>query len=62
LAPFKVSALCSRLAQLWEIPLKLTRPFREIIVAVGVIGALSLAALFSLPWRKRRTNDETKPQ
>jgi type II secretory pathway pseudopilin PulG len=38
----------------------LTRPFREIIVAVGVIGALSLAALFSLPWRKRRTNDEAK--
>lgn len=62
LAPFKVSALRSRLAQLWEIPLKLTRPFREIIVAVGVIGALSLAALFSLPWRKRRTNDKNSNQ
>ena len=58
LAPFQASALRSRLAKLWEIPLKLTRPFREIIVAVGVIGALSLAALFSLPWRKRRTNDK----
>jgi membrane protein len=58
LAPFKLSALRSRWAQLWEIPLKLTRPFREIIVAVGVIGALSLAALFSLPWRKRKTNDK----
>jgi hypothetical protein len=58
LAPFKVSALRSRLAKLWEIPLRLTRPFREIIVAVGVIGALSLAALFSLPWRKRRVEDK----
>jgi hypothetical protein len=46
------------LAKLWEIPLRLTRPFREIIVAVGVIGALSLAALFSLPWRKRRVEDK----
>ncbi|MCE7990035.1 MAG: hypothetical protein DYG89_53500 [Caldilinea sp. CFX5] len=50
------------LAKLWALPVTLTRPFREIIVAVGVIGALSLAALFSLPWRKRRANDETKPQ
>jgi len=58
LAPFKLSALRSQWAQLWEIPLKLTRSFREIIVAVGVIGALSLAALFSLPWRKRKTNDK----
>lgn len=58
LAPFKASALRARLAKLWEIPLRLTRPFREIIVAVGVIGALSLAALFSLPWRKRRTDDK----
>lgn len=58
LAAFQPSALRSRLAKLWEIPLKLTRPFREIIVAVGVIGALSLAALFSLPWRKRRVDEK----
>ncbi len=33
-------------------PLQVLRPFREIITAIGVIGALSIAVLFGFPWRK----------
>lgn len=56
-----INSVQTRLAQIRALPMTLTRPLREIIVAVGVIGALSLAALFGIPWRKRRT-DTTKPQ
>lgn len=53
----RVRQLKTRLAQIWALPLTITRPIREIIVAVSVIGALSLAALVGLPWRKRRPDD-----
>ena len=43
-----------RMGQLIALPIRATRPLREVVLAVGVIGALSLAALFSIPWRKRR--------
>jgi len=56
----RVSSVRSRMAQLIALPIKLTRPLREIVLAVSVIGALSLAALFGIPWRKRR-NDDTQP-
>lgn len=51
-----ISAVRARLAQISAWPIKLTRPLREIILAVSVIGALSLAALLGIPWRKRRTD------
>jgi len=44
-----------RMGQLIALPIRATRPLREVVLAVGVIGALSLAALFGIPWRKRRT-------
>lgn len=56
----RVKTARSRMAQIIALPIKLTRPLREIVLAVSVIGALSLAALFGIPWRKRRT-DETQP-
>lgn len=55
----RVNTARSRMAQIIAFPIKLTRPLREIVLAVSVIGALSLAALFGIPWRKRRT-DETQ--
>lgn len=57
----RLSSIQTRLAQIRALPVTLTRPLREILMAIGVIGALSLAALFGIPWRKRRT-DPTKPQ
>ena len=53
----RVTQVQSRLAQIRALPITLTRPLREILVAVGVIGALSLAAILGIPWRKRRTDD-----
>ncbi|MEZ4866726.1 MAG: YihY/virulence factor BrkB family protein [Caldilineaceae bacterium] len=53
----QVHTVRSRLLQIVRLPLTLTRPLREVIVAVGVIGALSLAALFGWPWRKRREEE-----
>lgn len=50
-----ITTVRARLAQMIAWPSKVTRPLREIVVAVSVIGALSLAALFGIPWRKRRT-------
>lgn len=50
----RVTTVQTRLAQIRALPIKLTRPLREIVVAIGVIGALSLAALLGIPWRKRR--------
>ena len=49
-----VSKIRQRVAQLIAIPIKITRPLREVVLAVGVIGVLSLGALFGIPWRKRR--------
>ena len=57
----RITTWRTRVAQISAWPIKLTRPLREIVVAIGVIGALSLAALLGIPWRKRR-NDETKLQ
>lgn len=56
----QITTAQTRLAQIRALPLKLTRPLREIIVAIGVIGALSLAALLGIPWRKRRP-DQSEP-
>ncbi len=47
-------ALRSQVGRLAKLPLRLFRPIREIFMAVGVIGALSLAALFGFPWVRRR--------
>ncbi|MBX3015954.1 MAG: YihY/virulence factor BrkB family protein [Caldilineaceae bacterium] len=59
----RIQQVQRRLAQLWVLPRTIARPVREILVAVGVIGALSLAALFGLPWRKRRpANSEALEQ
>lgn len=46
----------SRMKQIVLLPLQVLRPFREIITAVSVIGALSVAVLFGFPWRRRRRN------
>ena len=56
----RVKTARSRMAQIIALPIQLTRPIREIVLAVSVIGALSLAALFGIPRRKRKT-DETQP-
>lgn len=53
----QITTVQTRLAQIRALPIKLTRPLREIIVAIGVIGALSLAALLGIPWRKRRPDN-----
>ncbi len=45
----------ARLATMMRLPLTLFRPIRELFMAIGVIGALSLAALFGFPWYQRRT-------
>lgn len=47
-------ALRRRVSQLAKLPLRLFRPIREFFIAVGVIGALSLAALFGFPWHRGR--------
>ncbi len=47
-------ALRSRVGRLVKLPLRLFRPIREFLMAVGVIGALSLAALFGFPWHRVR--------
>lgn len=57
----RITTAQTRLAQIRALPIKLTRPLREIIVAIGVIGALSLAALLGIPWRKRRPNPPAPP-
>ena len=46
--------LRGRMTNLAALPLQLIRPIREVLMAVGVIGALSLAALFGFPWVRRR--------
>jgi membrane protein len=43
-------------------PLRIYRPIRELVVAVGVIGALSLAALFGFPWVRRNPDTATQEQ
>lgn len=51
-----------RARQLVMLPIQIIRPIREIVMAVGIIGTLSLAALFGIPWRKRRiTQSEGRP-
>lgn len=57
----RITTMQTRLAQIRALPITLTRPLREIVVAVGVIGALSLAALLGIPWRKRRPNPPAPP-
>ena len=48
--------------QLLMIPAQIIRPIREIVMAVGIIGTLSVAALIGIPWRKRRiTKGEAAP-
>ncbi|MEM7133526.1 MAG: YhjD/YihY/BrkB family envelope integrity protein [Chloroflexota bacterium] len=49
-----ISAARTNVKQTLSLPMRLIRPIRDIIVAVGVIGAISLAALVGIPfWRKR---------
>lgn len=55
----RIRAIRQRLVALVRLPLQILRPFREIIMAVGVIGALSVAALVGFPWRKRRPPTDT---
>jgi hypothetical protein len=52
--------LRTRLMQVVTLPLTIFRPIRELFMAIGVIGALSLAALFGFPWYRRRTTS-TEP-
>ncbi len=49
----------SRLRQLLALPIRIIRPVREVFVAVGVIGAISVAAFMGIPfWRNRRKDSE----
>lgn len=57
----RITTMQTRLAQIRALPITLTRPIREIVVAIGVIGALSLAALLGIPWRKRRLDQPVPP-
>jgi len=54
----RLRGLRHRLSQLGKLPLRIFQPLREILVAVSVIGALSLAALFGFPWHRRRKRAE----
>ena len=49
-----LATISRRARQLVMLPVQIIRPIREIVMAVGIIGTLSLAALFGIPWRKRR--------
>ncbi|MCB0108942.1 MAG: YihY/virulence factor BrkB family protein, partial [Caldilineaceae bacterium] len=51
--------LRSRLRAVIAAPLHIVRPIRELFMAVGVIGALSLAALFGFPWSRRLAQRST---
>lgn len=52
-----------RAKQLVTFPGRIIRPLREIIVAVAVIGTISLAALLGIPWwRKGSTKTEDSPE
>lgn len=48
----------SRIKQIILLPLQVLRPFREIITAISVIGALSVAVLFGFPWQRRRRKNK----
>ncbi|MBV7339349.1 YihY/virulence factor BrkB family protein [Chloroflexi bacterium TSY] len=53
----RIGAFRSRLAQVASLPIRITRPLREILVGVGVIGALSVAALVGIPWWRKRDDE-----
>lgn len=57
-----LGALRGRARQLLQLPLQIIRPIREIVMAVGIIGTLSLAALLGIPWHKRRKPAITPPE
>jgi len=57
-----ISTLRERARQLLQLPLQIFRPIREIAMAVGIIGTLSLAALLGIPWHKRRKPAITPPE
>ncbi len=59
--PSRLRASRRRMAQLIALPIRATRPLREVVLAISVIGALSLAALFGIPWRKRRPEPTKSP-
>lgn len=54
--------LRGRARHLLQLPLQIIRPIREIVMAVGIIGTLSLAALLGIPWHKRRKPAITPPE
>lgn len=50
----RLSAARVLFRRLVAMPLRIMRPVREIIVAAGIIGALSLATLIGVPWWRKR--------
>jgi len=55
----RIHAFGSGVKQVILLPLRILRPVREVVVAVSVIGAISVAALVGIPWwRKRESENE----
>ncbi|MEZ4622316.1 MAG: hypothetical protein R2867_43365 [Caldilineaceae bacterium] len=53
----QVSATRRHLTQIITLPLQVLRPFREIITAIGVIGALSMPGALWLSLAQRESKD-----
>jgi len=53
----RIHAFGNRLRHIISLPLSIIRPVRDVIVAVGVIGAISVAALVGIPWWRKRERE-----